>query len=158
MKRSFGGFCGSMFVVGSGLSTLETSANPFIATCGPPKWSELRLNLAQAFQAIGSVVAPYVIRSLYYSTPRTNISQRSCFVCHLQERARRRQQQPQVRPMGLPWHRLLCVPPRYRLLLCTYPRSDGMYLVSDRLCNITDSFLGCGYGRAERASCRYYWI
>ncbi|KAF2255012.1 putative L-fucose-proton symporter [Trematosphaeria pertusa] len=58
MKRSFGGFCGSMFVVGSGLSTLETSANPFIATCGPPKWSELRLNLAQAFQAIGSVVAP----------------------------------------------------------------------------------------------------
>ena len=47
-----------MFVVGSGLSTLETSANPFIATCGPPKYSEFRLNLAQAFQAIGSVVAP----------------------------------------------------------------------------------------------------
>ncbi|KAF2692044.1 glucose/galactose transporter [Lentithecium fluviatile CBS 122367] len=58
VKRSFGGFCGAMFVVGSGLSTLETSANPFIATCGPPKYSELRLNLAQAFQAIGSVVAP----------------------------------------------------------------------------------------------------
>ncbi|KAF2738443.1 putative L-fucose-proton symporter [Polyplosphaeria fusca] len=58
MKRSFAGFCGSMFVVGSGLSTLETSANPFIATCGPPKWSELRLNLSQAFQAIGTVVAP----------------------------------------------------------------------------------------------------
>ncbi|KAF2110186.1 major facilitator superfamily domain-containing protein [Lophiotrema nucula] len=58
MKRSFGGFCGAMFVVGSGLSTLETSANPFIATCGPPKWSELRLNLSQAFQAIGTVVAP----------------------------------------------------------------------------------------------------
>lgn len=58
MKRSFGGFCGAMFVVGSGLSTLETSANPFIATCGPPKWSELRLNLSQAFQAIGTVLAP----------------------------------------------------------------------------------------------------
>ncbi|KAF9698723.1 hypothetical protein EKO04_003091 [Ascochyta lentis] len=58
VKRSFGGFCGAMFVVGSGLSTLETSANPFIATCGPPRWMELRLNLAQAFQAIGSVVAP----------------------------------------------------------------------------------------------------
>lgn len=58
VKRAFGGFCGAMFVVGSGLSTLETSANPFIATCGPPKYSEFRLNLAQAFQAIGSVVAP----------------------------------------------------------------------------------------------------
>jgi FHS family L-fucose permease-like MFS transporter len=55
---SFGGFCGSMFIVGSGLSTLETAANPFIATCGPPKYSELRLTLAQAFQAIGTVVAP----------------------------------------------------------------------------------------------------
>ena len=58
IKRSFGGFCGSMFIVGSGLSTLETSANPFIATCGPPRYSEMRLNLAQAFQAVGTVVAP----------------------------------------------------------------------------------------------------
>ncbi|KAF2834584.1 glucose/galactose transporter [Patellaria atrata CBS 101060] len=55
---SFGGFCGSMFVVGSGLSTLETSANPYIAVCGPPKWSEFRLELSQSFQAVGSVVAP----------------------------------------------------------------------------------------------------
>ena len=37
MKRSFGGFCGAMFVVGSGLSTLETSANPFIVSCS--SWS-----------------------------------------------------------------------------------------------------------------------
>ncbi|CZR63539.1 probable L-fucose permease [Phialocephala subalpina] len=58
VKRSFGGFCGSMFIVGSGLSTLETAANPFIATCGPPRYSELRLTLAQSFQAIGTVVAP----------------------------------------------------------------------------------------------------
>ena len=35
VKRSFGGFVGSMFIVGSGLSTLETSANPFIAVCKP---------------------------------------------------------------------------------------------------------------------------
>jgi FHS family L-fucose permease-like MFS transporter len=47
-----------MFIVGSGLSTLETAANPFIATCGPAKYSELRLTLAQAFQAVGTVVAP----------------------------------------------------------------------------------------------------
>lgn len=47
-----------MFIVGSGLSTLETAANPFIATCGPPQQSEIRLTLAQAFQAIGTVVAP----------------------------------------------------------------------------------------------------
>ena len=58
VKRSFGGFCGSMFIVGSGLSTLETSANPYIAVCGPPKWAEFRLELSQSFQAVGFVVAP----------------------------------------------------------------------------------------------------
>lgn len=70
--RSFGGFCGSMFVVGSGLSTLETSANPFIATCGPPRWSELRLNLAQAFQAIGTVVAPVLASFVIFKNVNDN--------------------------------------------------------------------------------------
>lgn len=64
--RSFGGFCGSMFIVGSGLSTLEAAANPFIATCGPPKYSEMRLTLAQGFQAIGSVVAPVLASQVIF--------------------------------------------------------------------------------------------
>ncbi|KAJ4325476.1 hypothetical protein N0V94_000619 [Neodidymelliopsis sp. IMI 364377] len=72
VKRSFGGFCGAMFVVGSGLSTLETSANPFIATCGPPRWMELRLNLAQAFQAIGSVVAPVLASFVLFKNVDNN--------------------------------------------------------------------------------------
>ena len=66
VKRSFGGFVGSMFIVGSGLSTLETSANPYIATCGPPRYSELRLNLSQSFQAIGSVVAPLLAAQVFF--------------------------------------------------------------------------------------------
>ncbi|KUJ08257.1 putative L-fucose-proton symporter [Mollisia scopiformis] len=66
VKRSFGGFCGSMFIVGSGLSTLETAANPFIATCGPPRYSELRLTLAQSFQAIGTVVAPVLASQVIF--------------------------------------------------------------------------------------------
>ncbi|KAF4632803.1 hypothetical protein G7Y89_g5323 [Cudoniella acicularis] len=66
LKRSFGGFCGSMFIVGSGLSTLETAANPFIATCGPPRYSEMRLTLAQAFQAIGTVVAPVLASQVIF--------------------------------------------------------------------------------------------
>ena len=64
--HSFGSFCGSMFIVGSGLSTLETAANPFIATCGPPRYSELRLTLAQAFQAIGTVVAPVLASQVIF--------------------------------------------------------------------------------------------
>jgi MFS transporter, FHS family, L-fucose permease len=64
--RSFGGFCGSLFIVGSGLSTLETSANPFIATCGPPRLSEFRLELSQSFQAVGSVVAPLLASRVFF--------------------------------------------------------------------------------------------
>src|ERR1700712_3090970 len=55
-----------MFIVGSGLSTLETAANPFIATCGPPRYSELRLTLAQAFQAVGTVVAPVLASQVIF--------------------------------------------------------------------------------------------
>ncbi|PSS02171.1 glucose/galactose transporter [Coniella lustricola] len=70
--RSFAGFCGSLFVVGSGLSTLETSANPFIATCGPPRLSEFRLELSQSFQAIGSVVAPLLAARVFFSHTEPN--------------------------------------------------------------------------------------
>jgi FHS family L-fucose permease-like MFS transporter len=55
-----------MFIVGSGLSTLETAANPFIATYGPPRYSEMRLTLAQSFQAIGTVVAPVLASQVIF--------------------------------------------------------------------------------------------
>lgn len=70
--RSFGGFCGSLFIVGSGLSTLETSANPFIATCGPPRLSEFRLELSQSFQAIGSVMAPLLASRVFFENANPN--------------------------------------------------------------------------------------
>jgi len=73
--KSFGGFCGSLFIVGSGLSTLETSANPFIATCGPPRLSEFRLELSQSFQAVGSVIAPLLAARVFFKdTNSTDLS------------------------------------------------------------------------------------
>src|SRR6266536_1697052 len=47
----------ALFIIASGLSFLETSANPFIAQCGDPETSERRLNFSQAFNPIGSVTA-----------------------------------------------------------------------------------------------------
>ncbi|KAH8888601.1 glucose galactose transporter [Thozetella sp. PMI_491] len=67
LKQSFGGFCGSMFIVGMGLSTLETAADPFLAICGPPRYSEIRLNLAQAVQGIGSFVAPLLASRVFFA-------------------------------------------------------------------------------------------
>lgn len=58
--RSFGGFCAAIFIIGNGLGSLETAANPYITVCGPPKYSEIRINFSQAFNGIGTVVAPVI--------------------------------------------------------------------------------------------------
>ena len=49
VKHSFGGFCAAIFIIGNGLGSLETAANPYITVCGPPKYSEIRINFSQAF-------------------------------------------------------------------------------------------------------------
>ncbi|OJJ70216.1 hypothetical protein ASPBRDRAFT_45510 [Aspergillus brasiliensis CBS 101740] len=67
VKASFGGFCGSMFVVGAGLSTLETGADNFLAICGPPRYSEIRLNLAQGIQGVGTFVAPLLASRVFFA-------------------------------------------------------------------------------------------
>jgi FHS family L-fucose permease-like MFS transporter len=56
-----------MFIVGAGLSTLETAADPFLAICGPPKYSEIRLNLAQAVQGVGGFVAPLLASRVFFA-------------------------------------------------------------------------------------------
>jgi len=53
-------FVAAQFVIGCGLSFLETAANPFIAQLGPSKSSERRLNFSQAFNPLGSITAGFV--------------------------------------------------------------------------------------------------
>lgn len=49
------GFLIALFVIASGLSFLETGANPFIAVLGDPSSSERRLNFSQAFNPFGAI-------------------------------------------------------------------------------------------------------
>lgn len=66
---SFVAFVISNFIVAFGLSILEVSANPFIFLCGPQQYGEIRLNLSQGMQAIGSVVAPLIAdRAFFHKT------------------------------------------------------------------------------------------
>ncbi|TKX22178.1 MFS transporter-like protein 101 [Elsinoe australis] len=53
------------FIVGVGLSVLEAGANPFITLCGPQQYAEIRLNLSQGFQAIGTIVAPLIANKAF---------------------------------------------------------------------------------------------
>jgi MFS transporter, FHS family, L-fucose permease len=50
----------ALFVIASGLSFLETAANPFIAQLGEPETSEQRLNFSQAFNPIGSITGALI--------------------------------------------------------------------------------------------------
>ena len=57
---SFYPFLAAYFILTCGLSFLETSANPYILTMGPEETSTRRLNLAQSFNPMGSLVGMYV--------------------------------------------------------------------------------------------------
>ena len=65
---SFPAFLITNFIVAFGLSILEVSANPFISLCGPAEYAEIRLNLSQGVQAIGSIVAPLIADKAFFRT------------------------------------------------------------------------------------------
>ena len=56
-------FIGGIYVLTFGLAFLETTANPFILAMGSEKTSTMRLNLAQAFNPIGSLAGAFVAAS-----------------------------------------------------------------------------------------------
>lgn len=70
---SFPAFLVSNFIVGAGLSTLELAANPFIALCGPPEYAEVRLNLSQGVQAIGTIVSPLLAKKVLFTASASNL-------------------------------------------------------------------------------------
>lgn len=55
LSGRYGFFLLALFVIASGLSFLETAANPFIAQLGDPDTSESRLNFSQAFNPLGAI-------------------------------------------------------------------------------------------------------
>jgi len=48
-------FLAALFVIACGLAFLETSANPYVTLLGPASSAAARLNLAQAFNPLGSI-------------------------------------------------------------------------------------------------------
>ena len=57
---SFPLFLTAVFIVGAGVTALQTSANPYVSILGPDSSSSIRHNLAQAFNSIGGTIAPIV--------------------------------------------------------------------------------------------------
>ena len=53
-------FLGALFVLASGITILQVAANPYISALGNPETASSRLNLAQAFNSLGTTLAPWV--------------------------------------------------------------------------------------------------
>lgn len=57
---SFPLFLGALIVLACGMTALQVAANPYVAVLGPSETASSRLNLAQAFNSLGTTVGPYV--------------------------------------------------------------------------------------------------
>jgi len=65
-NSSFTFFLLALFILASGLTFLETAANPYITVLGKPETSEFRLNLSQSFNGVGSFIGPIIGGALFF--------------------------------------------------------------------------------------------
>jgi FHS family L-fucose permease-like MFS transporter len=55
---SYAMFLAGLFVLAAGMTILQVAANPYIAVLGPERTASARLNLAQGFNSVGTLLAP----------------------------------------------------------------------------------------------------
>src|SRR5581483_9567001 len=58
--REYVYFLGALFIIASGLTFLETAANPYASLLGPKETATQRLNLSQSFNGLATVLAPLI--------------------------------------------------------------------------------------------------
>ncbi|SCK23652.1 sugar MFS transporter [Vogesella sp. LIG4] len=55
---SYAAFLGALFILAAGITVLQVAANPYVARLGPARTASSRLNLTQAFNSLGTTLAP----------------------------------------------------------------------------------------------------
>ena len=69
---SFPLFLGALIVLAAGITCLQVAANPYVTVLGKPETASSRLNLTQAFNSLGTFLAPFFGGLLILSTvPKT---------------------------------------------------------------------------------------
>ena len=61
---SYGFYLVAIYIMAGGCSVLETTANPYILSMGSPETATRRLNIAQSFNPIGSIIG--ILMSKYF--------------------------------------------------------------------------------------------
>jgi FHS family L-fucose permease-like MFS transporter len=57
---SFPLFLAALTILAAGITALQVAANPYVTVLGPARTASSRLNLTQAFNSLGTTVAPYL--------------------------------------------------------------------------------------------------
>lgn len=70
-------FVGLLFVIGCGLTCLETSANPYVTVLGDKSSSEQRINLAQSLNGLGWICGPLVGGLFFFGQQTTGSGQQA---------------------------------------------------------------------------------
>ena len=65
-NASFSFFLLALFVIASGLTFLETAANPYMTVLGPQQTAAFRLNLAQSFNGVGAFIGPIIGGAIFF--------------------------------------------------------------------------------------------
>jgi FHS family L-fucose permease-like MFS transporter len=65
--RSFNLFLVALFVLASGITLLQVAANPFVAILGKPETAAARLTMTQAFNSLGTTIAPVFGSILFFA-------------------------------------------------------------------------------------------
>ena len=65
--NTFAAFLGALFVIGCGLTFLETAANPYVTELGPTETASSRLNLSQTFNGMGCFMATLLVGQFLFS-------------------------------------------------------------------------------------------
>jgi len=53
-------FLTALMILAAGITALQVAANPYVAVLGPAETASSRLNLAQAFNSLGTTIGPYL--------------------------------------------------------------------------------------------------
>jgi FHS family L-fucose permease-like MFS transporter len=88
---SFALFLAALIVLAAGVAALQVAANPYVTVLGPARTASSRLNLTQAFNSLGTTIAPavggYLILAAQPAPTRLQQLSASALLLHRQQEA-----------------------------------------------------------------------
>lgn len=67
-------FLFALFIIGCGLTFLETAANPYVTELGARESASSRLNLSQSFNGMGCLFATFAVGQFLFSSESSNVA------------------------------------------------------------------------------------